>query len=102
MKTIYEYIKESEGSEEQPKPKAWIEIINLMLQNAKGISKETLSNMLKPLYPDRLKKLCGFWNDTDGSKFITYQPSDDEFIKEENKDKICNQLADYIINAIIK
>lgn len=97
MKTIYEYI-----NEELTKPKAWIEIANLMFQNAKGITKETLSNMLSPLYPERLQKLCNYWTEIDGSKFITYQPSDDDFIKEENKDKICNQLADYIINNISK
>ena len=97
MKKFNEYILEELG-----KPKAWIEITNLMFQNAKGITKETLSEMLKPLYPERLQKLCEYWNAIDASKFITYQPSDDDFLKEENKDKICNQLAEYIINNINK
>jgi hypothetical protein len=97
MKELNKYILE-----ELDKPKPWIEVFNTIFQSAEGISKDTITSMLKPLYPDRLRKLCKYWDDTDSQKFITYQPNDDEMLKEENKDKICKQLAEYIFNNIVK
>ena len=92
MKNLNDYIVE-----ELSKPKKWTEIVDGILKSSKGISKEVLVNMLSTLYPERLKTLSYYWNSIDSSKFLPYQPSDDEFLKEENKNKICSQLSDYIM-----
>ena len=90
-------------NEELVKPKVWVEVVNAMFENAgKDIKKESLSSMIATLYPDRIKKLIEFWASNDSAKFVAYQPSDDELLKEENKEKVCNQLAEYVINNLIK
>ena len=97
MKNLTLYI-----TEDANKPKVWVLVLNDMFSQAKGISKEIVENMITPLFPDKIKTLCKYYEQEDSSNFLAYSPNDDEFLKEENKKKICSQVSEYILKYIIK
>jgi hypothetical protein len=75
------------------------EQVTNMLKGTK-LTKDQISLMFNKLELNTLKSLSGFLAENDMSRFVSYQPSDDEFLKEENKDNIISKISDYFIKYI--
>ena len=96
MKSITEYIiNESKESDHT----FFCETFDTMM---KGITftKDSIAMMLKNLDTEILKSMSDRYNKNDSSNYMTYEPDADLFVKDENKEKICNQIAEYISKYI--
>ena len=76
------------------------EQVTNMLKGTK-LTKDQISLMFDKLELKTLKSLSDFLAENDMSRFVSYQPSDDEFLREENKDSIISKISDYFIKYII-
>ena len=91
MRTINQYINESLTSNQ----KFFCEQFVIMM---KGITftKDSIKLMLNNLSMDILKALSEYFNEKDSSNYMSYEPNSDLFDNDENKDKVTNQIAEYI------
>ena len=98
MKSFNTYI-----NEELEKTPTWIDVTVGMFKNASDISKDTVINMLFYLCEcGKIKKLSDYFLKENQKDYIQFQPSDDDFLKEDSKSKICSDIAEYIIKFISK
>ena len=97
MKNINEYI-----TEEARKFPLWCEIITNMFKTSKNLTKELIADMLDSFcdVEGRMKKFSDYLADTYSKEYLAYQPNDDEFLKDENKDKIKGQIAEFITKYV--
>ena len=95
MRTIYEYINESLSQAKADKYDAIVRMIS-----GSKITKETIETMLSKLNNNELKEMSIFLSDKDMSGFIAYKPNDDDFLKDDNKEKICKMLSEYLFKNI--
>jgi hypothetical protein len=95
MRTIYEYINESLSQAKVDKYDAIVRMIG-----GSKITKETIETMLSKLNNNELKEMSIFLSDKDMSSFIAYKPNDDDFLKDDNKEKICKMLSEYLFKNI--
>jgi hypothetical protein len=98
MKAITEYIiKESKNSDY----KFFAETFDQMV---KGITftKDNIAMLLKNLDNELLKAMSDHYNELNSKDYMTYEPDADLFSSDNNKEKICNQIAEYIIKYIAK
>lgn len=77
------------------------EIIVKMLDGA-NIPKDVLIGMFSKLEMKELKGLSEYLYELDKQGFIAYQPSDDDFISESNKESVITKIADYFNKYILK
>ena len=47
-----------------------------------------------------LKEMSDYFYDSDGQRYIAYQPSDDSFISDKNKNDIVSKIADYLFKCV--
>lgn len=99
MKTFDEYI-----FEELYKAPLWCVIATGMFKSSKNLTKESVSDMLDSFcdVEGRLKKYSNYLAETYPKDYLAYQPSDDEFLQDDKKDKIKDQIAEFIIKYIKK
>ena len=94
MKRLTDYIFESQLSD-----KVFCEQFSIMFKNTK-ITKDILVQILNNLSLDFVKKLSKYFSTEDITNYVSYEPSEDLFINyNSNKDKIINQICDYIIKT---
>ena len=94
MKRLTDYIFESQLSD-----KVFCEQFSIMFKNTK-ITKDILKQILNNLSLDFVKKLSKYFSTEDITNYVSYEPSDDLFINyNSNKDKIINQIADYMLKT---
>ena len=94
MKRLNDYIFESQLSD-----RVFCERFSIMFKDTK-ISKDMLIQILNNLGADSIKKLSKYFSTEDITNYVSYEPSDDLFINyNSNKDKIINQIADYMIKT---
>ena len=92
MKRLTDYIFESQLSD-----RVFCERFSIMFKDTK-ISKDMLIQILHNLSADSVKKLSKYFSTEDITNYVSYEPSDDLFINyNSNKDKIINQIAEYIV-----
>ena len=91
-------------NEELKKFPIWCEISLAMFKSAKNLTKENIKDMLSAFcdVEGRFKKFSDYLLDTYPKEYVAYQPSNDEFISKNNNDKICDQIAEFILKYIIK
>jgi len=95
MKSIVEYINESTKSQKN----FWAEqFINSL--TGTGVTKDNVIKMFDNLDMDVIKSLSNYLYETDVKNYISYQPNNDEFIGDKNREKIISQISDYIIKYI--
>jgi len=99
MKSIITYI-----NEDVKKHPLWCSVALSIFKGAKSITKESISNMILSMcdIEGRLKKFSDYLADEYASEYLAYQPSDDEFLKNENKNKISDQMSEFILKYIIE
>lgn len=90
MKDICKYINESSVTQTKQ-----AELIAKMLYGSE-LSKESYSKMLSNLDIKELKGISDNFAETDNANYIAYQPTDDEFISNSNKDSIVSKMSEYI------
>lgn len=103
MKNINYYLIEHNESYNKMSFKTKQTFWNSIIKMFKGtkLSKELLYDMLSTFDLKDIKDLSDILYDNDNSNFISYQPSNDEFINDSNKEKIINQISDYLIKYVI-
>ena len=93
MKTIIKYIQESLTSKQG-------ELVDDMFMNMfknTKISKDTIKILLSNLDKDIISFISKIYNKNDSSNYLAYEPNEDLFIKyDDNKDKIIDQISEYI------
>lgn len=74
------------------------EIITGMFRNAsKELTKDAVKNMLTLLWNKKmLNKYSDYLSQTYTKEYVAFQPNSDEFISDDNKDKVISQIADFI------
>lgn len=99
MKSIIRYI-----NEDVKKHPLWCSVALSIFKGGKNITKESISNMILSMcnIEGRLKKFSDYLADEYASEYLAYQPSDDEFLKNETKNKITDQIAEFILKYIIE
>jgi hypothetical protein len=97
MIKINEYI-----TEELKKHPLWCEITINMFKSSKNFTKENYSELLDGIcdVEGRLKKLSDCLAEKYPKEYLAYQPSDDEFLQDDKKDKIKDQIAEFIVKYI--
>ena len=94
MKRLTDYIFESQLSD-----RVFCERFSIMFKDTK-ISKDILKQILNNLSLEFVKKLSKYFAYNDSKNFMAYEPSEDLFINyNSNKDKIINQISDYILKT---
>lgn len=91
MKRINEYLYEALNKSKIDK----YETILKMVEGSK-INKDNIKDMIDKLSMDELKEMSQYLYDKDMENFIAFKPSDDDFISNNNHDKICSMIADYL------
>lgn len=91
-------------NEELNKHPIWCDVVMMMFQNSKNLTKEEISNMIYSFcdVEGRFKKFSDYLYDKFPKEYLAYQPNNDEFLKKENYNKICDQIAEFINKIIIK
>ena len=74
-----------------------------MFKGAKNISKEDIKSMINTFcdVDGRLKKFSDCLADEYPKEYLAYQPNDDEFLKKDLEDKVCEQIAEFILKTIV-
>ena len=69
----------------------------------KNISKEDIKSMISTFcdVDGRLKKFSDCLADEYPKEYLAYQPNDDEFLKKDLEDKVCEQIAEFILKTIV-
>lgn len=82
----------------------WCEIVLNMFKTDHNLNKDNVKDMINSFcdVEGRLKKFSDYLADQLPKEYIAYQPNDDEFLNKENNDKVCNQIAEFIIKHISK
>ena len=63
-----------------------------------NLTKDTFVKILSNIDESYVNKLTKYFADNDSKNFMAYEPSEDLFINyNSNKDKITNQIAEYIV-----
>lgn len=98
MKLLNIYINESEV-----KHPLWCMVAMSMFKNGKKLTKESVKSMIETFcdVEGRMKKFSDYLADEYPKEYLAYQPNDDEFLADDKKDKISDQIADFIVNYII-
>lgn len=93
MRKLNEYIiNESALSD-----KVFCEQFALMFIGTK-LTKDTFVKILSNMDESYVNKLTKYFADNDSKNFMAYEPAEDLFINyNSNKDKITNQIAEYIV-----
>ena len=99
MKAITLYI-----NEELRKFPIWCEISLAMFKSAGNLTKDNIKDMLSSFcdVEGRFKKFSDYLSDTYPKEYVAYQPSNDEFISKDNNNKICEQIAEFILKYVVK
>lgn len=99
MKTLDEYI-----FEELNKYPLWCEIALTMFKGSKNLTKDAIADMVDTFcdVEGRLKKFSDYLASLNSKEYMPYQPNDDEFIQKENRNKVVNQISEYILKCIVK
>ena len=72
------------------------QLFSIMFKNSK-ISKDQINIILNNLDKDEIFEISKYFSENDSSDYIAYEPNEDMFLHyEENKDKIIDQIAEYI------
>ena len=97
MKKLNNYINEA-LSVSQTKQ---CEMIIKIFENC-GLTKDNFATMLSKLDMKELQSLTTYISSIDNANFVAYQPKDDEFISDSNKEAVVNKIADYLNKYISK
>lgn len=97
MKNLSLYI-----TEELRKHPLWCEVAFSMFKNSKNLTKEHISSMIDSFcdIEGRLKKFSDYLADENPKEYLAYQPNDDEFLNKDNRTKLCDQIAEFIMKTI--
>lgn len=95
MKRINEYLYEALNKSKIDK----YETILKMVEGSK-INKDNIKDMIVKLEMDELKEMSQYLYDKDMENFIAFKPNDDDFISNNNHDKICSMIADYLYKNV--
>ena len=92
MKTIKDYINESKDNS----------IGLFMMTVLKGVKtpKETIAEYLNNFGMKDLKEMSQYIAQKDSSNYVAYQPSDDEFINDSNKEQVIDKISQYLFKYI--
>ena len=72
------------------------ELFSIMFKKTK-ISKDQLIIILNNLDKDEIFEISKYFSENESSDYIAYEPNEDMFLYyNENKEKIINQIAEYI------
>ena len=65
--------------------------------------KEDIKSMINTFcdVDGRLKKFSDCLADEYPKEYLAYQPNDDEFLKKDLEDKVCEQIAEFILKTIV-
>ena len=98
MKQLIQYILENENMHP-----LWCRVGLNMFKGAKNISKEDIKSMINTFcdVDGRLKKFSDCLADEYPKEYLAYQPNDDEFLKKDLEDKVCEQIAEFILKTIV-
>ena len=74
------------------------EILTGMFRNASNeLSKDAVKNMLAYLWDNKiLNKYSDYLSQAYTKEYVAFQPNSDEFISDDNKDKVVSQIADFV------
>ena len=80
----------------------WCEIVLSLFKSEGTQTKETVASMIISLcdVEGRLKKFSDYLMEEYPKEYLAYQPGDDEFLSKENNEKICGQIAEFIIKYV--
>lgn len=92
MKAIKDYINESKGRS----------IGEFMTTILKGVKtpKETIADYLNNFEMKDLQEMSKYISETDSANYVAYQPSDDEFLKDSNKEQVIDKISQYLFKYI--
>ena len=92
MKNLKEYITESTGKS----------LGSFMITILKGVKtpKETIAEYLNNFEMKDLKEMSDYISKQDNSNYIAYQPTDDEFINDSNKQQVIDKISQYLFKYI--
>lgn len=78
------------------------EILTGMFRNAsKELSKDAIKNMLSYLWDKgMITKYSDYLSQAYTKEYVAFQPNSDEFLIDDNKDKITAQIADFVSKHI--
>ena len=98
MKQLIQYILENENMHP-----LWCRVGLSMFKGAKNISKEDIKSMISTFcdVDGRLKKFSDCLADEYPKEYLAYQPNDDEFLMKDLEDKVCEQIAEFILKTIV-
>lgn len=93
MKSLNQYITENLTSKQA---NILGNIFDVLFKSSK-VNQETIKIMLSNLDKDVIYNISKYFNENNDSDYLSYCPNDDEFLNyDENKEKIVNQIAEYI------
>ncbi len=92
MKTIKDYINESKDNS--------LGLFMMTVLNGVKTPKETIAEYLNNFEMKDLKEMSQYIAQKDGSNYVAYQPSDDEFINDSNKEQVIDKISQYIFKYI--
>ena len=93
MKSLENYIINEGLSNKQ------IELVGKLFStmfNKTKITKEQLILLLGNLDTDVVKTISKYFNDNESENYLAYAPNEDEFLNDNLRNKINNQIAEYI------
>ena len=67
-----------------------------------NITKDVLIHMLSKLDMEELKGLSEYLYELDKQGFIAYQPNDDDFINDSNKEAVITKISDYFNKYVLQ
>lgn len=97
MEHIDKYINEALSSSQTKQ----CEMIMKLFEGC-GLTKDNFVTMLSKLEMKELQTLSAHISAVDNANYVAYQPKDDEFINESNKEDVVSKMADYFNKYISK
>ena len=78
-------------------------IVKMEFEGKTNISKEDIKSMINTFcdVEGRLKKFSDCLADEYPKEYLAYQPNHDEYLKKDSEDKICDQIAEFILKTIV-
>lgn len=95
MKSITNFITESKESDN----KFFCEHFIMMLKGTK-FTKEQVQLLMNNLEIETIKYISDYFNTTDGSNYMSYEPSQDLFLNNNSKEKVTKIISEYVSKTI--
>jgi hypothetical protein len=95
MKELNEYINEALSTSQAKQ----CQMIMKMFENC-GLTKDNFATMLSKLDMKELQSLATYISSVDNANFVAYQPKDDEFLKDSNKEQVIDKISQYLFKYI--